>query len=271
MKTMVTFLGTADVVPEAMNDTTSILLNGTHLIDAGWNSPLNMLRFGFDPLDMQCLLLTHCHHDHYLGLAAILFYLRMRQKARRPQRVLQIFGPEADIYRTLERARSYLQIDRFPELELMTRVTRVRPGDSFETEQFDVSTAAALHPVQGIVYRLRDKVTGVTLTISGDTAPNAHLTRLAERCDLLIHEASFGASPATKGVGHSSAIDAAHIASAAQVKQLALVHCPQSLRDEALRAAQQIFPHTFLPAPGQTVEVAAGGASPHDCQKFTSS
>jgi len=272
MKTTITFLGTASVVPEAGNDTASFLLNGTHLIDAGWYSALNMLRYGFNPMDLDCVFLTHCHHGHYLGLAGILFYLRMRQSERPDRPPLHVIGPEADIHRTLDRAHAYLQTDRFPDVGLDPVVTRVRPGDSLEREHFEVATVAGVHSVQAIAYRFTDKATRASIAISGDTARNPAIADLAHGCDLLIHEASSGAIPMDLAVhsGHSSAMDAARVAALASVKRLALVHCAEPLRPDALAAAQAIFANTFLPEPGETVEVAPVRTLPGDRQKLTS-
>ena len=73
---------------------------------------------------------------------------------------------------------------------------------------------------------------------------------------LLIHEASHGHNSVKDTQwGHSGAPEAAKIAEMAKVKRLALIHCPESLSENALMAAQEIFPNTFFPKDGQIVEV----------------
>ena len=48
--TSLTFLGTADAVPDAGRDVASFVINGAHLVDMGWYSTAQMFRYGIDPL-----------------------------------------------------------------------------------------------------------------------------------------------------------------------------------------------------------------------------
>ena len=73
-QTTVTFLGTAAAIPSAGHDAASFVVNERYLVDTGWNTALTLLTHGLDPLNIEYLLLTHCHHDHYLGLPQLLFF-----------------------------------------------------------------------------------------------------------------------------------------------------------------------------------------------------
>ena len=90
-KTTVTFLGTSAVVPGAGHDTASFLINGKYLVDTGWYATIKMRGYGFDPMQLEYLFFTHCHHDHYIGLPQLLFYLRMRRRFTEP--VHQLCNP----------------------------------------------------------------------------------------------------------------------------------------------------------------------------------
>src|SRR5579871_6483509 len=111
----VTFLGTSAVVPGAGHDTASFLINGKYLVDTGWYAAIKMRSYGFDPMQLEYLVLTHCHHDHYLGLPQLLFYLRMRRRERPDRPPLKIVGPAEDLERVVMLARQFLQPDRFPD------------------------------------------------------------------------------------------------------------------------------------------------------------
>jgi ribonuclease Z len=67
---------------------------------------------------------------------------------------------------------------------------------------------------------------GRTIVYSGDTAPSRKLVKLAKNADLLIHEATFLEDQAerAKEDGHSTALQAAKIASEANVECLLLTH-----------------------------------------------
>ena len=80
-RTAVTFLGTEAVVPEGGGDTASFVINGKYLVDTGWYAAIKMNCYGLDPLRLEYLFLTHCHHDHYIGLPHLLFYFAMRRRA----------------------------------------------------------------------------------------------------------------------------------------------------------------------------------------------
>ena len=92
--TSLTFLGTADAVPEAGRDVASFVVNGTHLVDMGWYSTAQMFRYGIDPLKIKTIILTHCHQDHYLGLPQFFFYWSQRWRPEMGAPSLTMIGPE---------------------------------------------------------------------------------------------------------------------------------------------------------------------------------
>ena len=111
--TQVKFLGTSAVVPAAGHDTVSLLVNGRILIDTGWYSAVKMQQYGLSPLDVEYLILTHCHHDHYIGLPQILFYRAMRRRDRPDLPVLKVIGPADDVERVVRLSMGLLQPKRF--------------------------------------------------------------------------------------------------------------------------------------------------------------
>lgn len=256
-RTSVTFLGTGSVVPEAEGDTASFLINGRSLVDTGWYAAINMLRFGFSPMNLEYVFLTHCHHDHYLGLAGVLFYLRMRASERPDRPPLKVVGPAEDLQHTVDLTRLYLQVERFPDVNQVPEAFPLEPGESLEAGVLRVDTVSGMHPVQSLVYRFTDKRTGASVVFSGDTAYHPPIARLASGCDLLVHECSCGGGPGDPEgkYGHSGAPDAARIAATAGVRRLALVHCRRDQQEESLVAARSIFPETFCPQEGETLEL----------------
>lgn len=255
MATTVTFLGTSSVTPEAGNDTATFLINGNVLVDTGWYSAVKMLGCGHSPLDLEYILLTHIHHDHYLGLPHLLFYRRMRQKDRDRLPPLKVAGPADDVQRVVDLARALLQVERFPDDGHVPEVLPLAPGDSLQTEEFRLETCGTVHAVQGLCYRFTDKATGSALGITGDTAYHPPIAEHLRGCTLLIHEAAHGARTldGAHQTGHSTARDAARIAAAADAGRLALVHLRETDRADALAAAREIFPRTFLPDEGETI------------------
>jgi ribonuclease Z len=89
---------------------------------------------------------------------------------------------------------------------------------------------------------------GLMVAFSGDTRPSEHFLESILGCDLLVHEATADLSlqEKAKEFGHSTARDAATIASLAGVKMLYLNHFSGRYDDVSVlvNEAREIFPNT---------------------------
>ena len=251
------FLGVDSAVPGAGDDTVSMLLNRRTLIDTGWAAALRMMDHGVKPTDLQWLIFTHLHHDHYIGLPQILFHRWMIQRRTNDDRPLYIAGPAEDLATVVQLAKDLLQSERFghkPNLELRPLL----PGDALTTDDFEVTCCRTIHPVPGLCYRMVDRNSGATIGLTGDTAYHPPIAEHLTGVDLMVHECSHGPNSTRDKEntnGHSGSPDAAEIAKLAGAKRLAMVHTGRANREQAVEAAKAIFPNVFYPAPGQTVTV----------------
>jgi ribonuclease Z len=101
---------------------------------------------------------------------------------------------------------------------------------------------------------------GRAVVYSGDTRPCRDVIEIARHADLLIHEATFGEDERARAeeTGHSTAREAATVASEAKVKRLILTHVSARYTREApelLAEAQELFPAVAVARDGMTVEV----------------
>jgi ribonuclease Z len=249
-----TFLGTSTAVPDPGSDTAHFLINKRILVDTGWSVVENLRRAETDPTDIDLLLFTHLHHDHYMALPALLFYLRMKRKNLNE---LTIAGPAADVEHVVKRALDFLQHDRFFGNAGTPRIMPLQAGQTIDDEEFVIRSNASVHPVEGLSYRFEEKERGIAFTLSGDTAFHPPLATFAQGSRLLVHEASLGpvaADPNHNPALHSGAIDAGNIAKAAEVDKLVLVHGPLAKADTCVAAAKTVFANEVIwPANGETV------------------
>lgn len=103
---------------------------------------------------------------------------------------------------------------------------------------------------------------GIVITILGDTRPCANVQPLAQNADVLVHEATFmhDLADTAHEYYHSTSIEAAEAAQAANVGQLIMTHFSSRYKDEEqlqplLEEARSIFPNTRLADEHQLIPV----------------
>jgi len=182
------------------------------LLDAGEGTYARLSQCGL-PLP-ELLILTHSHGDHILGAPTLL--LMARHKGARIKVVA--------IQSVLESLRRILEAVRMPHLEQHMDPVELAPDGVYEEGGTRIAFAPAKHSVEAVHVRIEHG--GKCVAYSGDTAPSEALERLAEGCDLLIHEASGnpGQEEQAHLVGHSTTKDAVELAAKAGVKALMPVH-----------------------------------------------
>jgi ribonuclease Z len=282
------FAGTAGSVPTARRGLPALLLRAGGqriLFDCGEGTQQQLLRSVGLP-DLDAIFITHFHLDHWLGLLGMLktFDLRGREQP------LTIYGPPGlralftamrpivgrtgyaletaelqphDEVRFGSFAISPFSVNHRVEAYGYAFVEDDRPG------RFDVEAARRLGVREGPDFgRLQrgetvagvrpEQVMGETrpgrrIVISGDTAPSQAVEVFSHRADVLVHEATFMEDERARAreTGHSTARQAAEIASDAEVRLLALTHLstryfPRDIREEARAVfANAIVPRDF--------------------------
>jgi len=274
----VTFIGTSASVPSAARGTSATLVargGARWLIDCGEGTQRQLLRSGLGLTDVDAILLTHLHGDHFLGLPGMFKTYGLRGR----ERELLLVGPPG-----LEGLLDTLHpvIGRLPfRLDVM----EASPGAviredgmevrAFHTDHgirslgyalveedrpgaFDVDAARALGvqsgPDFGVLQRggevrcadgsvvrpdqvMGEAREGRTVVFSGDTRPCAGTADAATGADLLVHEATFTSEDRDRAIEtrHSTAEEAAILARDAGVRMLALTHISTRVQPREVR------------------------------------
>ena len=284
MDLSVFFAGTAGSVPTARRGLPAVLIRagGTRLlIDCGEGTQQQLLRSA-GLADIDAVFLTHYHLDHWLGLIGMLKTFDLRDRDHR----LAIYGPPGltGLFATLKTVIGRLgypldliELDPHDEVEFddftMTAFAVDPRGTAYgyawsepdRPGRFDAERARALGVTPGPDFgRLQagETVGGVApeqvvgearagrkLVFSGDTAPCQAVEVFAEGADLLVHEATFLEDERARAreTGHSTARQAAELASSAGVRMLVLTHLstryfPRDVREEA----RAVFPAAIV-------------------------
>ena len=99
---------------------------------------------------------------------------------------------------------------------------------------------------------------GRKVVIAGDGGPSESVIEAARGGDVLVHEATFCEDERDRAreTQHSTALEAAGVARAAEVQLLALTHLSNRyFGNEVTREARTIFPNTVVPKDFDTIDV----------------
>lgn len=289
----VVFLGTGGSVPTARRATACTLLRAGGeriMIDCGEGSQRQMQR-STGLVQVDDLYLTHFHADHYLGVPGLLKTYDLHDREA-PLRVLGPPGLEAlfaAIERITGRVRYPLELvelggerpvryegyeirpfgveHRVPALGYAL-VEDERPGrfDPAAAERLGVAPGPDFARLQagervgdvGPEQVMGEARSGRKVVIAGDTAPCEMTAIAADGAQLLVHEASFADEEEGRAAqtSHSTARQAARIASEAGVGMLALVHISSRYHVGAvLGEAREEFPGAIAPRDFDLVEI----------------
>jgi ribonuclease BN (tRNA processing enzyme) len=185
----ITFLGTGDAFGSGGRFNTCFHVastSHTFLVDCGSSSMIAMRKFGIEPNEIDFVLITHCHGDHFGGLPYLILDAQLISRRTRP---LIVAGPPGLPERLQQMMEACFpgssQVARKFDLQIvelapsgLTRVLQARVGS------VPVKHPSGATPSLALRVELDDKV----LAYTGDTEWVDGLIEIAESADLLIAE-----------------------------------------------------------------------------------
>ncbi|MGI9482395.1 MAG: MBL fold metallo-hydrolase [Hyphomicrobiales bacterium] len=224
---------------------TSCLLNlaGKQIvIDCGLGVTRGLVDQGMALTDLELIIITHLHSDHYLELGPLLHTAWMAGLSKR----VRIIGPEGlDIYwehfykSMLFDIELRLEDEGRVDLNSLVDISVLQEGSFLDEDGVKGAAVKNVHPPIDESYALRFDAGGKSVFFSGDTAFHPPLAEIARGVDVLVHEAMLG--PAVDALcarignaderlkvhllrAHTLAEDVAKLAVMAEAKSLALNH-----------------------------------------------
>ena len=207
------------------------------------------------------ILLTHFHWDHIQGIPyfaplfddgmEVVFYANRPVEETRRHLERQMGDPFFPLSLEQVRARAeFRQIER---------------GRRFQVAGLDATCFPLNHPQGAVGYRLESH--GAVLAHAcdhehGDLEIDAAVREAANGADLFVMDAQYTPEEyrVKAGWGHSTYAHAAEVATAAQVRRLALFHHDplhdDSFLDAKLAAAQQLFSEAIMAREGESFDLS---------------
>ncbi len=182
-------LGTGDAANTGARASQAIWLKSGQnniLIDCGPTTLYRILQQGLNPDDLDAVVFTHFHGDHFIGVVFLDLAFVLEYKRERP---MFYCGPRG-LEQQFSRAYAACYSEFYPEYQLLREFHEYLPQQQYLLPgNIEIATLPMLHRKESLGYRLRlhDKVIAVT----GDTGWTPEVAMLAKNADLLVIECVY--------------------------------------------------------------------------------
>ena len=269
MEGKVTILGCGSAMPTWQNSPSGQVLelcDKSFLIDCGEGVQIAMRRLGVKTARLYSVFISHLHGDHCFGLIGLISTFGMMHRTQ----PLHIYA-HADLEKLLRPWLEYHCADLTYEV-IFHAINPRKKAVIYEDRTISVETVPLKHkvPTCGFLFyehhRRQDAQTGEFFyettkryAYCSDTMYNERMVEQLDGVKTLYHEATYIDEHLTrcKGTMHSTARQAAMIASRAQTGQLIIGHFSARVDDHEifLNEAQEVFAATVLAEEGKTISI----------------
>ncbi len=239
--------GTSGAIPSTTRDNTALAFYSAReivLIDCSGSPYQRIVKAGLDPGRVSCLVVTHRHVDHLYGVPSLAHNFGLAGR----RQTLHVHA-NAETLPTLKGFFGLFPLEaKMPYRIEFHEIPRVEGHLVWNSDALRVTTTPVQHSAPNVAVRVdwTGPAEKGAVVYSGDTRPCETLIRLANRTDILIHEATFLDAERARAEqdGHTTAFQAGEVARQAEVKRLLLCHLTAPLHDRLAvvqREAEQSF------------------------------
>jgi ribonuclease BN (tRNA processing enzyme) len=157
------------------------------LIDCGASSLIALKRAAVDPNEVDTILVTHLHGDHFGGIP---FFILDGQFSRRSRRLL-VAGPPGLTDRVTQAMEVFFAGSSQAKRKFEADFLELAEGVATAVGPLRVTPYEVVHACGAPPHALRVELDGRTVVYSGDTEWTDRLTRAVAGADLFISEAYF--------------------------------------------------------------------------------
>ena len=207
------------------------------LFDLGTGG-LSKLRDHMDYTDIDAVVISHMHADHFIDLVPLRYGLKYGPLTRADRLPVWLPPGGEEMLRAL--CATFAKESDHDFLDEVYDIHEYDPAGHLEIGDLTLTFAKTVHYID--CYAMRAETRGASVCYSADTAPSEAVEELARGCSLFLCEAALGLSTEEGMRGHLSAIEAGEMAQRAGARRLLLTHygtdyAPGELED----AAETIF------------------------------
>jgi len=188
-KTTVTIVGCGDAFASGGRLHTCFYLQTPYLnvlLDCGATAYYGIKKQGIKIRDIDAIVLSHFHGDHYGGVPFLLLEEAIQQR----EKPLTIISPPTGKERITQ-----LLDQLYPGSEVLEKLNVLFktyiPGSVLQADHLEVTAFPVAHTEEALPYGVRIATGGKVISYSGDTAWTPVLIELARDADLFICECNF--------------------------------------------------------------------------------
>ncbi|AET33185.1 MBL fold metallo-hydrolase [Pyrobaculum ferrireducens] len=190
--------------------------------------------------EVDYVLVTHSHMDHYLGLPETLFQAHIEGR-RKP---IHIFAP-----RVVEEAARLVAVNLFKAPSYQIHFHRLAPGTVVKQNTLVVEAGEACHHTAEEAYAFKISARGLDILFSGDTGPGCEpVERLGQGVELAVLEATCNEEygEICRRYAHMTTFDAVREAEAMKVREVVLSHIDEKFNPTVYQDVKKLNRHVLV-------------------------